>query len=256
MKARVHTASADGAIDHLDWADIATQLDSEGHALLPGWLGAEAARALARQAMASDAVRVSLEVCGLGRGELFCFEAGLPAPLAAWCTSLYPRLAAIANRWNDTMDVEVRHPPTFSGFLQRKRLAGQARATSHLSRLGVDDHVLLPHGHMGKPVFPLKLVALLSEPGVDFEGGEFVTTEQRPRMQSRPAALPLQLGDAALIATAERPVQGSRGPYRVTLRHAIAGVRRGERIGLELNFPDAQIEAAVAGVHAHRARRS
>ncbi len=224
----------------LDWAAISAQLDEEGHALLPGWLGAEAARGLAREAATLGAVRVPLAACGLGSGELFCFEAGLPSPLQAWRTSLYPHLAAIANRWNHTLGDEARYPSTFSEFVRRNRSAGQTRGQSHLSRLDVDDHVLLHQRNEGEPVFPLQLVALLSEPGVDFEGGEFVTTEQRPRLQSRPAVLPLQLGDAALIATDARPVQGSRGPYRVRLKHAIGRVRRGERVGLELSFHDAR----------------
>lgn len=226
--------------DRLNWAAISTQLDEEGHALLPGWLGAEAARGLAGQAAALGAVRVPLAASGLGSGELFCFEAGLPAPLDVWRTLLYPYLAAIANRWNRTLGVEARYPPVFGDFLQRNRQAGQTRGQSHLSRLGVDDHLLLHQRNEGEQVFPLQLVALLSEPGVDFEGGEFVTTEQRPRMQSRPAVLPLKSGDVALIATDERPVQGSRGPYRVKLKHAIGRVRRGERVGLELSFHDAR----------------
>lgn len=224
----------------LDWADIAARLDEEGHALLPGWLDAEAARGLARPLAVSGAVRVPLAASGLGSGVLLCFEAGLPAPLEAWRTALYPQLAAIANRWNHTLGVEARYPPTLGEFVRRNRQAGQTRGQSHLSRLGVDDHVLLHQRNEGEQVFPLQLVALLSEPGVDFEGGDFVTTEQRPRLQSRPAVLPLRLGDAALIATADRPVQGSRGPYRVKLKHAIGRVRRGERVGLELSFHDAR----------------
>ncbi|NIM43583.1 MAG: prolyl 4-hydroxylase [Hydrogenophaga sp.] len=224
----------------LDWAAISAQLDEEGHALLPGWLGAEAARSLARRVSAPGTVRVPLVDIGLGSGELFRFEAGLPASLEAWRTALYPRLVTIANRWNHTLGVEARYPLAFSEFVQRNRQAGQWRGQSHLSRLGVDDHLLLHQRNGGEQVFPLQLVALLSEPGVDFEGGEFVTTEQRPRLQSRPAVLPLRWGDAAIIATDARPVQGSRGPYRTRLRHAIGRVRRGERIGLELSFHDAR----------------
>lgn len=225
--------------DRLDWSAIAAQLDEEGHALLPGWLDAEAARGLMREAPTLGAVRVPLAASGLGSGELFCFEADLPALLEAWRTALYPPLAAIANRWQHTLGVDTRYPPTLGDFLQRNRQAGQRRGQSHLSRLGVDDHVLLHQRNEGEEVFPLQLVALLCEPGADFEGGEFVTTEQRPRMQSRPAVLPLRLGDAALIATDARPVQGGHGTYRVKLKHAIGRVRRGERIGLELSFHDA-----------------
>lgn len=233
-------AAIDEAVDRLDWTAIAAQLDSEGHALLPGWLGAGAARDLARELAASAAVRVPLAASGLGQGDGLCFVDHLPAPLAAWRAAFYPRLAAIANRWNATLGVGGRYPVLLDEFLASNRQAGQTRGQSQLNRLGVDDHVLLHQHKDGEHVFPLQIVALLSEPGLDFEGGDFVMTEQRPRLQSRPMVLPLRLGDAALIATAARPFQGSRGPYRAQMRHAIGRVRRGERIGLELSFHDAR----------------
>ena len=163
----------------------------------------------------------------------------MPAPLDAWRTAFYGHLAAIANRWNDTLGMDDRYPATLGDFLRRNRKAGQTRGQSYLSRLGVEDHVPLHQRNAGEEVFPLQLVALLSEPGTDFQGGEFVMTEQRPRTQSRPMVLPLGLGDAALIATAQRPFKGSKGHYRVNLKHAIGRVRQGERIGLELSFHDA-----------------
>lgn len=227
------------AMDRLDWTAIATQLDSEGFCLLPGLLGADVARGLARQAAASNASRVTLESSDLGRGELFYFRAGLPPPLAQWRTELYRCLVVIANRWNETLGIDHRCPAELEDFLRLNREAGQTRAQSHLSRLGVEDHVSLHQRKDGEQVFPLQVVALLSEPGTDFHGGEFVMTEQRPRMQSRPLVLPLKLGDAAIIATAERPFKGTKGYYRVNLKHAVSRVRKGERIGLELSFHDA-----------------
>jgi hypothetical protein len=182
--------------------------------------------------------RVSLASENLGRGELFCFGECLPAPLTHWRTAFYPQLAPIANRWNETLDVGYRYPAALDDFLERNRRAGQARPLSHLSRLREGDYLALHQRNAGEHVFPLQVVVLLAEPGRDFQGGEFVMTEQRPRMQSRPMVLPLELGDAAIIGTAQRPFKGSKGHYRVNLRHAISRVRGGERIGLELSFHD------------------
>ena len=137
------------------------------------------------------------------------------------------------------MGVDHRYPAELEDFLRRNQKAGQTRAQSHMSRLGVEDHVSLHQRNDGEQVFPMQIVAVLSEPGAEFQGGEFVMTEQRPRMQSRPSVLPLKLGDAAIIATAERPFKGTKGYYRVNLKHAISRVRKGERIGLELSFHDA-----------------
>ncbi|MGI4814479.1 MAG: 2OG-Fe(II) oxygenase [Janthinobacterium lividum] len=233
--------SPDTNIDRLDWASIATQLDIEGYALLGGLLGAGAARDLARQTETMSAAhRVLLASADLGRGELFYFGADLPAPLEVWRTTLYRHLAVIANRWNGTLGVGDRYPTELREFLRRNQKAGQTQPQSHLSRLAVEDHVSLHQRNDGEQVFPMQIVVLLSEPGADFHGGEFVMTEQRPRMQSRPLVLPLKLGDAAIIATAERPFKGTKGYYRVNLKHAISRVRQGQRIGLELTFHDAR----------------
>jgi len=137
------------------------------------------------------------------------------------------------------MGIDHRYPAELEDFLRHNQKAGQTRAQSHLSRLGLEDHVSLHQRNDGEQVFPMQIVAVLSEPGTDFRGGEFVMTEQRPRMQSRPMVLPLKLGDAAIITVAERPFKVTKGYYRVNLKHAIGRVRKGERIGLELSFHDA-----------------
>ena len=233
--------SRDARIERLDWADIADQLDIEGYALLPGLLDADAVRGLKRQTeIMSAARRVPLASDDVGSGELFYFAANLPAPLHAWRADFYRHLAFVANRWNETLAIGARYPEELGDFLRRNREAGQTQGQSHLSRLGVDDYLPLHQRSAGEQVFPLQIVALLSDPEEDFQGGQFVMTEQRPRMQSRPMVLPLGRGDAAIIGTAERPFKGARGYYRVNLKHAVSRVRSGERIGLELFFHDAR----------------
>lgn len=229
----------DITIDRLDWASITTQLDVEGYAMLPGLLSAKVARGLAQQTIDGKIVRVPLASSELGRGDLLYFGGHLPALLDTWRTALYRHLTAIANRWNEALGVKGHYPAQLEAFLQRNRKAGQTRAQSYLSRLGVEDYVSLHQRNDSDQVFPMQIVALLSAPGDDFDGGEFVMTEQRPRMQSRPMVLPLKLGDAAIITTAERPFKGTKRHYRVNLKHAISRVRKGERIGLELSFHDA-----------------
>lgn len=232
--------SINTAIDRLDWASIGAQLDAEGYALLPGLLGADAARKLAqRMRTAKDIKGEPLHAADLGGADLLYFSASLPAPLDAWRAALYGHLAVIANRWNETLGIATRYPSALEEFQLRNHKAGQTRGQSHLSRLVMGDHVPLHQRNDGEHVFPLQVAAVLSEPGADFQGGEFVMTEQRPRMQSRPLVLPLQLGDLAIIATAERPFKGAKGYYRVNLKHAVSRVREGERIGLELLFHDA-----------------
>ncbi|WP_395065354.1 2OG-Fe(II) oxygenase [Paraburkholderia silvatlantica] len=233
------TLSAD-TFEKLDWSAIAAQLDGEGYAVLPRLADADEARGLAREAGASTALRrVSLDSLDLGRGDLLYFGAALPQPWAQWRTDLYRQLAPIANCWNEMLGMPYRFPETLDAFLERNRRAGQTQAQSHLNQLGADDYLALHQRSEGEHVFPLQVVALLTAPGKEFTGGELVLTEQRPRMQSRPAVVPLGLGDAAIIATAQRPFKGSSGYYRVNLRHAISRVRSGERIGVELSFHDA-----------------
>ncbi len=231
------------AIDRLDWAGIARQLDIEGHAMLPGLMPPGRCRELASAIDRPGSLRhVSLAESNLGRGDLFCFGEQLPEPLPAWRAAFYRYLAPIADRWNEVLDVPCRYPARLDDFLRRNREAGQAGPLSHLIRLDEAQHLAF-HQHEGEHVFPLVVVVLLTEPGRDFEGGEFVMTEQRPRMQSRPMVLPLRSGDVAIIGTAQRPLEGRKGYYRARLRHAISRVRRGTRIGLELSFHDAPLPA-------------
>jgi len=231
----------DDFIAGLNWEDIATQLDQEGYAVLRGLLNDSQVRELAAlRGTGRTNDRVPLAAEELGRGDLFYFSRRLPAPLEDLRTAFYRRLAPIANRWNGALDISHRYPDTLNVFLLQNRKAGQTRAQSNLSRLLTDDYQALHQRSRGDLVFPLQLVALLSEPGGDFAGGEFVMTEQRPRMQSRPMVLPLRRGDMAVIAVAQRPFKGSTGHYRVNLKHAISRVRSGERVGLELLFHDAK----------------
>lgn len=226
------------SIDRLDWMTIAAQLDREGYALLPGLLSVEQTDSLARQAANMELHR-EIITGGSGQGERFFLPEPLPSPLDVIRTHFYMHLVRIANRWNEVLQTPDRYPANLEQFLDCNRDCGQARALSHLNRLGKADNLTLQQYTDGNQIFPLQIVALLSKPGADFEGGEMVMTEQRPRMQSRPMVLPLRQGDAAIIATAQRPFQGRKGYYRVQTRHAISRVRRGERIGLELLFHNA-----------------
>ncbi|HEY4804146.1 MAG TPA: 2OG-Fe(II) oxygenase [Paraburkholderia sp.] len=232
--------SSSNTIAELDWSAIAAQLDSEGYAVLPRLLAADQARALASDAVMSNPLRrVSLDSVDLGCGDLLYFDEGMPQPWAQWRTDFYRHLAPVANRWNETLGMTYRFPADLHEFLARNQRAGQTQAQSHLNRLRADDYLALHQRSDGEHVFPLQVVVLLTEPGRDFTGGELVMTEQRPRMQSRPMVVPLGLGDAAIITTAQRPFKGSSGYYRVNLRHAVSRVRGGERIGMELSFHDA-----------------
>lgn len=231
------TSAIDTQLAAYDWRALESQLDSEGYAVLKGGLHADEARALARTAIAANAARRErLEAADLGRGERFFFDTALPQPLAAWREALYRRLAPVANRWNETLGEAYRYPAQWRAFAGRDRAAGSGRAQSYVSRLRAEDCLALHQCNEGEHGFPLQLVALLCEPGQDFTGGEFVMTEQRPRMQSRPMVVPLGLGDLAIIGTAQRPFRGASGVYRVNLKHAISRVREGERVGVEVGF--------------------
>lgn len=223
----------------LDWKRIAAELDQDGCAVLPGLFNHEQSGAMAALI---DTEAVQNPTPGLresGGGGVFGLARALPESLDALRTALYVQLLPIANRWNEMLGIEERFPSTFDAFRAQNGKAGQAHPQSNLSRLREPAYQALRQYAEGRWVFPLQLVALLSEPGKDFTGGELVMTEQRPRMQSRPMVLPLRMGDAAIIAVAQRPFKGGNGFYRVNTRHAISRVRSGERIGLELVFHDA-----------------
>jgi uncharacterized protein len=176
---------------------------------------------------------------GFGRGEYKYFAYPLPDRVSLLRAALYPPLAGIANRWNEALGIDVRFPADHNAFLDRCHAAGQTRPTPLLLRYGPGDYNCLHQDLYGEHVFPLQVAILLAEPGRDFSGGEFVITEQRPRMQSRASVVPLSQGDAVVVAVHHRPVRGTRGTYRVTLRHGVSEILTGRRHTLGIIFHDA-----------------
>ncbi len=225
----------------IDWAAIAVELDDQGSATIAQLLAPAECAALA--ALYADASRFRSHVLmgshGFGRGEYQYFAQPLPAPVAQLRRELYAALVPIANRWHAAMGLAGRFPPRHDAFIARCHAAGQTRPTPLLLQYGEGDYNCLHQDLYGAQVFPLQVVILLSEPGRDFSGGEFVMTEQRPRMQSRAQVVPLRQGDAAVIAVHQRPVQGARGSYRVTMRHGVSRVRSGRRHTAGIVFHDA-----------------
>jgi len=229
-------------LDRYDWTAITAALDTQGWAVLPGLLSPDQCDATAARydEEAGFRSRVVMARHGFGRGEYRYFAYPLPDMVAALRTGLYPPLAAIANLWHHRMGFAHRFPPAHADFLARCHEAGQLRPTPLLLRYGSGDYNCLHQDLYGEHVFPLQLAVLLSAPGRDFTGGEFVLTEQRPRMQSRASVVPLAHGDAVIFAVNQRPVRGSRGDYRVTLRHGVSELRSGQRHTLGIIFHDAK----------------
>lgn len=228
-------------IEALDWTAIATGLDAHGWSRLPAMLADDVCDDLAGLYEHDDCFRSRVVMArhGFGRGEYRYFAYPLPPPVAALRTALYPRLAPIANRWNERMRLPARFPKTHAAFLDRCHAASQTRPTPLLLSYGAGDYNCLHQDLYGEHVFPLQVAVLLSAPGADFEGGEFVLTEQRPRMQSRAEVVPLEKGDAVAFAVNDRPVAGARGDYRVKMRHGVSTVRSGSRQTLGIIFHDA-----------------
>jgi len=225
----------------LDWSRASEDLDAQGAALLGRLLTSgecdDLAGLYAREEVFRS--RVVMSRHGFGRGEYRYFAYPLPGVVAELRDSCYPRLVPIANRWNADLGLEVEYPEEHARFLERCHAAGQVRPTPLLLQYGEGDYNCLHQDVYGEHVFPLQVAILLSEPDRDFTGGEFVMTEQRPRMQSRPMVLPLRQGDAVVIAVHHRPVRGTRGFYRVNLRHGVSRVRSGRRHTLGIIFHDA-----------------
>jgi len=229
------------AIDALDWPALERELDAFGCAVAPKLLTAEDCRGLAAL-YADDArfrSRIVMGAHGFGRGEYKYFADPLPDLIVALRRGLYRRLAPVADRWNAAMGVDVRYPAEHEAFRARCHEAGQTRPTPLLLRYGPGDYNCLHQDVYGEHLFPLQVAILLSEPGRDFTGGEFVLTEQRPRMQSRAEVVNLSQGDGVIFAVRERPVQGARGSYRVNMRHGVSRLRSGERFTLGVIFHDA-----------------
>lgn len=225
----------------LDWRQIEDALNAHGCAVVPGLLDAAACATLA--ARYDDASRFRSKVVmqrhGFGQGEYQYFAYPLPDLVATLREQLYGPLAAIANRWHASMGLETRFPPSHADFLARCHAAGQTRPTPLLLRYREGDYNCLHQDLYGEHVFPLQLAVLLSRPQDDFTGGEFVLTEQRPRLQSRAEVVPLAQGDAVLFPVAQRPVNGTRGSYRVNMRHGVSRLRSGLRHTLGIIFHDA-----------------
>jgi uncharacterized protein len=226
----------------LDWPRLVADLDARGFAVIPGLLTPEQCRTVTAFYPDDERFRkrVVMEQHGYGRGEYRYFAYPLPPLVAALRTTLYPPLADVADRWNEALKIDVRYPADHATYVERCHQAGQTRPTPLILRYGPGDFNCLHQDVYGEHVFPFQVVVLLKEPGTDFTGGEFVLTEQRPRMQSRVEVVPLELGDAAIFPVRERPVRGSRGWYRVNLRHGVSRLRTGERYTLGIIFHDAK----------------
>ena len=226
----------------IPWDAVSQALDAEGNALIKRILPPDECDNIRCLYQEEKIFRsnIVMERHGFGRGEYRYFKYPLPDPIQTLRTSLYPHLVPIANRWNQAMGIDVRYPTTHEEYIKRCHEAGQNKATPLLLKYGPDDYNCLHQDLYGDHVFPLQIAILLSQPNEDFTGGEFVMTEQRPRMQSRPMVVSLEKGDAAVFAVNHRPVQGKKNVYRVNMRHGVSRLRSGSRYTLGIIFHDAQ----------------
>jgi hypothetical protein len=228
-------------IQSVDWDRVESDLDAVGNAVLDRVLSPDECRELARLYEREDLFRSRVVMArhGFGRGEDQYCRYPLPDVIDSLRTALYPRLAPIANRWNEALRAGVRYPAAHAEFIARCHGAGQQKPTPLLLQYRAGDYNCLHQDLYGEHVFPLQAAVLLSEPGIELTGGEFVMTEQRPRMQSRAEVVPLRQGDAVVFTVRERPVQGTRGIYRVNLRHGVSRIRSGLRHTVGIIFHDA-----------------
>ena len=246
MDARLkNDAARDGdlaaRVASLDFPRIGDDLDAYGCAMTGPLLTKDECRAIAALYPQDEPFRSRVVMArhGFGRGEYKYFSYPLPEPISRLREGLYPPLASVANRWHERLGVAARFPATHAAFLSRCRDAGQVQPTPLLLRYETGDYNCLHQDLYGEHVFPLQVALLLSEPGRDFKGGEFVLTEQRPRMQSRVEVVPLRQGEGVIFAVRDRPVAGTRGTYRVTLRHGVSRLRAGTRFTTGVIFHDA-----------------
>ena len=235
------TESVEARVAAFDWQALAADLDAYGCAVLSKLLSAGECRSIAALYPDESHFRSHIHMArhGFGKGEYRYFKYPLPRILGDLRAVLYPRLAGVANEWNSRMRIDERYPADHASFLKRCHDAGQARPTPLLLQYVPGDFNCLHQDLYGDLAFPIQVAILLSEPGKDFTGGEFVLTEQRPRMQSRAEVVPLRQGDAVAFAVHNRPVQGSKGSYRVNLRHGVSRVRSGMRHTVGIIFHDA-----------------
>ncbi len=226
----------------VDWTGAQVSLDAHGSAVLKALVDAPTCSALA--ALYADPSRfrktVDMAAHGYGQGAYRYFAYPLPPEVQALRSALYPPLAEIANRWSEALGKAVRYPIEHADFLARCHDAGQTRPTPLILRYGEGDWNALHQDLYGEHVFPLQATVLLSQPGCDFTGGEFVLTEQRPRQQSRPEVVRLNRGDAVIFPVQDRPATGGRGARRVQMRHGVSRLHSGRRLTLGLIFHDAK----------------
>lgn len=229
-------------VSDIDWAGVVQGLDAFGWGTIGPLLTRAECKVIASLYERAELFRskVVMSRHGYGRGEYQYFAYPLPSAILVLRTLLYPALAEIANRWNQALGIEVTFPAAHQAFLKRCHAAGQVRPTPLLLQYGPDDYNCLHQDLYGEHVFPLQVAILLSSPGNDFAGGEFVLTEQRPRMQSRAEVVPLAQGHGVIFPVHHRPVTGTRGVYRVNMRHGVSRLHSGKRFTAGIIFHDAK----------------
>jgi uncharacterized protein len=231
-----------GRVAGLDWRTIAAELDDHGSAVIGPLLTSGQCDELAASYEDEGVFRSRVVMArhGFGKGEYQYFIYPLPAVVAELRAALYPPLAEIANRWNEAMEIEDRYPTVHKAYLDRCHVAGQTKPTPLLLRYETGDYNALHQDLYGDHVFPLQVAFLLAKPDVDFTGGEFVLTEQRPRMQSRAGVVRLEQGQGVIFPVRHRPVRGTRGTYRVNMRHGVSRLRSGRRHTVGIIFHDSK----------------
>jgi uncharacterized protein len=241
MRRQLRTKTAADPVSSIDWQEVSASLDERGYAITPPLLDAEECHGLAALYPREDVFRsrVVMQRHGFGRGEYKYLRYPLPHAIEKLRQAIYPQLAPIANRWRERLHEEGRFPLSLPAYLAQCHKAGQERPTPLILKYEAGDYNCLHQDLYGDLVFPLQLTVLLSSPEADFTGGEFLLVEQRPRVQSKGEVVPLRQGEAVIFAVHHRPVEGTRGPYRVTMRHGVSRLRSGQRYTLGVIFHDA-----------------